>query len=191
MEYSVSTLKTNTIQAATGTSVSVASGHIIHQPGTVIQVEQESKTAYVTVSNGANSGIISKVITPKLSSSKILVRCSLTLGSGSNSYGYCRLFRQISGQSAVAVGVSDQASGSQINASFQVMALNWTYSDYRAYPHIFEFLDSPSTTTATTYEINMACTSGAVYLNRSGQLVTDNVWTPATMSTLTLMEIAQ
>ena len=101
------------------------------------------------------------------------------------------MFRQISGQSAVAVGISDQASGSQINSSFQVMTRNWSYQTYRASPHNFEFLDSPNTTTATTYEINMACTSANVYLNRSEVVVTDNVWTPATMSTLTLMEIAQ
>ena len=37
----------------------------------------------------------------------------------------------------------------------------------------------------------MACTSANVYLNRSEVVVPDNVWTPATMSTLTLMEIAQ
>ena len=187
----MSTLKTNTIQAATGSTVNVAGGHTIHQAGAVLQVVQEAKTATVTVANGANAGIISKAITPKFATSKILVRCSLTLGGGDNAYGYCRLFRQISGQSAVAVGVSDQASGSQVNSSFQVMTRNWSYQNLRASPHNFEFLDSPNTTTATTYEINMTCNSDNVYLNRSGQVVTDNIWTPATMSTLTLMEIAQ
>ena len=183
-------INVNKIAARTGTAITVESGHVITQPGSVIQVVQEAKTATVTVANGANAGIISKAITPKFATSKILVRCSLTLGGGDNAYGYCRLFRQISGQSAVAVGVSDQASGSQVNSSFQVMTRNWSYQNLRASPHNFEFLDSPNTTTATTYEINMACTSANVYLNRSEVVVTDNVWTPATMSTLTLMEIA-
>ena len=184
-------INVNKIAARTGTAITIESGHVLTQPGSIIQVLQETKTATVTVANGANAGIISKAITPKFATSKILVRCSLSLAGAINSYGYCRLFRQISGQTAVTTGVSDQASGSQINASFEVMTKNWTYQGYRESLHAFEFLDSPSTTTATTYEINMACTSGNVYLNRSDTVVTDNVWTPAPMSTLTLMEIAQ
>ena len=191
MEHSVSTLKTNTIQASTGTSVSVADGHTFHQAGAVLQVVQATKTATVTVASGANAGVISQAITPKFATSKILVKCSLSLGGGDNSYGYARLSRQISGESASFVGISDQASGSQINCSFQCSGKNYTYQSYRTDPRSFEFLDSPNTTTATTYEINIACTSDNMYLNRSGTVVTDNVWTPATMSTLTLMEIAQ
>ena len=133
--------------SATPTVVEVSSGHTLHQAGAVLQVLQEAKTAAVSVSSGANSGIISKAITPKFSTSKILVRCSLSLAGAINSYGYCRLFRQISGQSAGVIGVGDQASGSQVNASF--------------------------------------------YLNRSDTVVTDNVWTPSQMSTLTLIEVAQ
>ena len=172
--------------SATPTVVEVSSGHTLHQAGAVLQVLQEAKTAAVTVSNGANSDIITKAITPKFSSSKILVRCSLSLAGALNSYGYCRLFRD-----STAVGVGDQASGSQVNASFEVMTKNWTYQGYRQSRHTFEFLDSPSTTSATTYKINMACTSGTVYLNRSDTVVTDNVWTPSQMSTFTLIEVAQ
>ena len=186
MEYSVSTLKTNTIQAATGTSVSVAGGHVITQPGAVLQVLQATVTSYVTVSNGANSDVISQAITPKFSSSKILVRCSLSIGGGDNSYGYARLFRD-----STAIGQGDQAASSQVNCSFQCSGKNYTYQSYRTDPRSFEFLDSPNTTSATTYKINIACTSDNMYLNRSGTLSTADVFTPATMSTLTLMEIAQ
>ena len=184
----MSTLTVQNIQgsSSSGNTISVASGHAIHQAGAVLQVLQEAKTAAVTVANGANSDIISKAITPKFSSSKILVRCSLSLAGAINSYGYCKLFRD-----STAVGVGDQASGSQVNASFEVMTKNWTYQGYRQSRHTFEFLDSPSTTSATTYKINMTCTSGNVYLNRSDTVVTDNVWTPSQMSTLTLIEVAQ
>ena len=58
----MSTLKTNTIQAATGTTVSIASGQVLTQPGSIIQVLQEAKTATVTVANGANSDIILSLI---------------------------------------------------------------------------------------------------------------------------------
>ena len=184
-------INVNKIAARSGTAITIESGHAIHQAGAVLQVVQATKTATVTVASGANAGVISQAITPKFATSKILVKCSLSLGGGDNSYGYARLSRQISGESASFVGISDQASGSQINCSFQCSGKNYTYQGYRTDPRSFEFLDSPNTTTATTYEINIACTSANVYLNRSEVVVTDNVWTPATMSTLTLMEIAQ
>jgi len=151
----------------------------------VIQVVSNASDTVTTVTNGATTNIISQAITPKATSSKILVRASINLGGDSNSYGYCRLLKGSS-----AIGVSTQATNSQVNASFQVMTKNWTYQSYRTSPHIFEFLDSPSTTSATTYNISMSCTSGNVFLNRSGTLSTSDAFTPATVSTLTLMEIA-
>ena len=186
MEYSVSTLKTNTIQAATGTSVSVAGGHTIHQAGAVLQVLQATVTSTVTIANAANSDVITQAITPKFSSSKILVRCSLSLGGGDNSYGYGRLFR-----GSTAIGQGDQATGSQVNCSFQCSGRNFTYQGYRTDPRSFEFLDSPNTTSATTYKVNITSTSDNIYLNRSATVDTGNAFTPAPMSTLTLMEIAQ
>ena len=137
----------------------------------------------MTVANGANTGIISKAITPKLATSKILVRCSLSLAGAINSYGYCRLFRQISGQTAVTTGVSDQASGSQINASFEVMTKNWTYQGYRESLHAFEFLDSPSTTSATTYTVAIGRYGGSGTANYHMNGTKDK-------NTLTLMEVS-
>jgi hypothetical protein len=48
----------------------------------------------------------------------------------------------------------------------------------------FNFLDSPATTSATTYKIQVKTNSGTVYLNR--RLSTDT----ASTSTITVMEIA-
>ena len=153
--------------------------------GSVVQVVSNASDTVTTVTNGATTNIISQAITPSASSSKILIRASINLGGGLNSYGYCRLLR-----GTTAIGISTQASGSQVNASFQVMTKNWTYQSYRTSPHIFEFLDSPSTTSATTYHISMSCTSDNVYLNRASTLSTSDAFTPAVVSTLTLMEIA-
>ena len=51
MEYSVSTLKTNTIQAATGTTLNITNGHKLSGsagsiviPGTIVQTLQSIKT---------------------------------------------------------------------------------------------------------------------------------------------------
>ena len=184
----MSTLTVQNIQGSSSSSntINVASGHTIHQAGAVLQVLQATVTSTVTVANAANSDVITQVITPKFSSSKILVRCSLSLGGGDNSYGYARLFR-----GSTAIGQGDQATGSQVNCSFQCSGRNFTYQGYRTDPRSFEFLDSPNTTSATTYKVNISSTSDNIYLNRSATVDTGNAFTPAPMSTLTLMEIAQ
>ena len=184
----MSTLTVQNIQGSSSSSntISVASGHTIHQAGAVLQVLQATVTSTVTIANAANSDVITQAITPKFSSSKILVRCSLSLGGGDNSYGYARLFR-----GSTAIGQGDQATGSQVNCSFQCSGRNFTYQGYRTDPRSFEFLDSPNTTSATTYKVNITSTSDNIYLNRSATVDTGNAFTPAPMSTLTLMEIAQ
>ena len=184
----MSTLTVQNIPGSSSSSntINVASGHTIHQAGAVLQVLQATVTSTVTVANAANSDVITQVITPKFSSSKILVRCSLSLGGGDNSYGYARLFR-----GSTAIGQGDQATGSQVNCSFQCPGRNFTYQGYRTDPRSFEFLDSPNTTSATTYKVNISSTSDNIYLNRSATVDTGNAFTPAPMSTLTLMEIAQ
>ena len=83
MEYSVSTLKTNTIQAATGTTLNITSGHVLSQPGAVIQFESHrwntqtdtTSASYVDVTGSSFN------FTPKLATSKLYIQasCSMTL----------------------------------------------------------------------------------------------------------------
>ena len=71
----MSTLKTNTIQAATGTTVSIASGQVLTQPGSVIQVLQNTSTAYVATTSDSFVDVgFAITITPKLATSKILLQ---------------------------------------------------------------------------------------------------------------------
>ena len=48
----MSTLKTNTIQAATGSNVSIASGNILQAPGHVLQVQSMTVTTSATTASG-------------------------------------------------------------------------------------------------------------------------------------------
>lgn len=173
-----SILKVDNIQGANGTDIPYVKGHVLN----VLQATTDVKGAAIAVNN--NSDVISQAITPQSTNSKILVRSVLHIGGDLNAYGYGRLFRN-----STPIGVGTTASGSQINASFQVMTKNWTYQGYRTSPHPFEFLDSPNTTSSVTYKINLACTSAQIFLNRSGTDETSAVWTPTVVSTLTLMEI--
>lgn len=52
-----------------------------------------------------------------------------------------------------------------------------------------EYLDSPSTTSATTYKIQYRVAGGTSYLNRA-VADTDASYAPRTVSTITVMEIA-
>ena len=76
----MSTLKTNTIQAATGSTVNVASGHVLQAPGHVLQVQSTTVNSMVSQSAGGTGTFydisgMSVAITPKSASSK--VRCEL------------------------------------------------------------------------------------------------------------------
>ena len=106
MEYSVSTLKTNTLQAATGTSVNVASGHkisgnITHgtssvfPAGHIIQVQHASFGSQISTTSGTQAATgIAMDFTPHKANSKLLVRFNiqglynLSANSGWNFYVY-------------------------------------------------------------------------------------------------------
>ena len=78
----MSTLKANTIQAATGSIVSVAAGHTFAPTGHVIQTKSMTLTAATTASSNSytDSGLTLD-ITPSSTSSKILITGFVSLGS--------------------------------------------------------------------------------------------------------------
>ncbi len=103
MEYSVSTLKTNTIQASTGTTVNVASGHVLNAPGHVIQVVQvttgDHSSGTVTapyddtimqITEGFE--VMTLNITPKIATSKLLIYAQTHFSCNVNSIPSMGLF---------------------------------------------------------------------------------------------------
>jgi hypothetical protein len=137
--------------------------------GSVLQVvsssysTETSSTSASWVTTGLNASI-----TPKSTSSKILAIASVAAENENNTNGSAfSLFRgTVSGTN---LGHSTQGFGSLYNGSSRVLA-----------SISFNYLDSPSTTSAQIYTVGMYAASGAkIYAQRfSG------------VSTLTLMEIA-
>tara|TARA_B100000963_G_scaffold167182_1_gene145208 strand:+ start:1889 stop:2392 length:504 start_codon:yes stop_codon:yes gene_type:complete len=96
----VATIKVGKIAAATGTTVNVESGHVIHQPGSVLQVVSAqttgsstnvTSTSFVEVSNQLRA-----TITPKFATSKLLVMFQSSMyrsTSASNPWGVQTIFR--------------------------------------------------------------------------------------------------
>ena len=154
----MSILKVDTInEKTTGNGVQIA-GH-------VVQVVQGSSTSYLTL--GSNDTYVdtglTATITPKFASSKILIlHSSAILGTATHD-AILRLLR----------------------GSTNIHQLNF-WSDNSNYTYMtgaFQYLDSPSTTSATTYKTQVYKNQNAFLYNYVNEVTSK--------STLTLMEIAQ
>lgn len=183
----MSTLKTNTIQAATGTTVSVANGHTFAPPGHVIQVVSSTLTS---AASGTGTSVVdtglTATITPTSTSSKILINGYITVGT-SSFYVYCYLVR---GSTQIFKGDTASSRPTPTVANTQHMGGNDIYN-FDALP--LNFLDSPNTTSATTYKIQIRNYTGAQswYVNRTHSDRDNSGYEPRGTSVMTLMEIAQ
>jgi len=152
--------------------------------GTILQIVQSELTtipSFASVTAFTDVGL-SATITPKFSSSKVLVQVNAQMGNTVTPVNYgCRLLR---GTTPVGNGV--QTTGRQ---AFSHYEQNIGGTQYQLRPHVVNFFDSPATTSATTYKIQVAQnTSGAtVYLNRPDNYSAAQA---NTRSTITLFEVA-
>jgi hypothetical protein len=129
--------------------------------GQVIQVlsatdstqRSTTSTSYVTASN-----TLSVTITPSSASNKILILVSSAVTADSNDIGSYTIFRgatNITGANGFGV-TRDAGGGAQCNIGIN-------------------FLDSPNTTSATTYQVYMKVTGNAAYLNAGSRTGTITV----------------
>ena len=148
--------------------------------GKILQVVQATKTDTASVTGTSFSSVFTASITPSSSSSTVLVIVALSVGQAASNFVNIRLTRSSStllqGDTAGSrTRVTTQANPGGAGA---MAAANITY------------LDSPASTSAQTYAIEIAShTTGAVYLNRSGT-DTDAAGFSRGASTITLMEVA-
>ena len=166
----MSTLAVNTIQAQTGTTVSLPAGQTLYAHGHILQVLQSTfNTENLTSSSSWTNTGFTGTITPTNSASKVLALCQIPFMSYNNSSNECiglgRLQRGSSNSGyIVANGYDYGGQGQIIN---HTAALNW--------------LDSPATTNATTYTFQMSHQTGTetriCYQNAQAHMI--------------LMEIAQ
>ena len=127
------------------------SGHRVLIPGHVVQVVQSTYDTQETSTSStfANTSFVG-TITPSSSTSKVLALCQVALmsyaTSGQTNRGKGRLYRDASNISGdiVSGGYNYGGSGILVN---HTAALNW--------------LDSPSTTSATTYTFQIAHINGS------------------------------
>jgi|SRR5210317_20888 len=156
--------------------------------GKILQVVQASKTdttSTASVDSFVDLGL-SASITPTSTSNKILVMVSIGRAV-SNSTGFRMApFRILRGSTAIGVG---DAEGVRLQSNFIIFDTNdANYGGAGAY----QYLDSPSTTSSTTYKIQWTGQAGETwYLHRStgNTNSTDTIHSRAA-SHITLMEVA-
>tara|TARA_A100001011_G_scaffold372585_1_gene431152 strand:+ start:44 stop:577 length:534 start_codon:yes stop_codon:yes gene_type:complete len=177
----MSTLRVDSIQGQTADDVNKY----------VVQVVQKVDTSTTTFSNSGSSatfvtcGSLSQSFTPKFSNSKVLLRACLG-HVATNTADRFAYFRFSGGNTANGVG---DASGSRQ----PVLAFHYFQNAADGTAVTFEYLDSPNTTSAITYAVEIApnYSNGNLGLNFYLPNNTNAIYIPLAASTLTIMEIAQ
>jgi hypothetical protein len=163
------------VVAATGSAVQASSGR-------VLQVVSTFKSDTFSTSSASMVDItgMSVSITPSNSTSKILVMINLTVGPAATNFAPVNLVRNGTNIAQPTTSSTYQATLNNYNGEGS------GYVGGSAQPqYALSYLDSPATTSAITYKLQMYSTGGTAYVNT--RPVAQN---GTCTSTLTVMEIA-
>ncbi len=161
----------------------------VSRSGGILQVVSTTKTDTfsASVGSGGTSAEVTGLtasITPRSTSSKILVQLSVSLSNSANSKGTDPILLRNGSSLANAIG---DTAGSRVRVSFGTNNLSNLIQSASA-----TYLDSPSTTSSTTYSISLHngdSATNTLYVNRSGT-DTDTTQFARAISTITLIEVA-
>jgi len=172
------TVSTAKIVDGAVTAAKLASG----AGGKILQVLQATKTDTQTTTNAdfVDATGLSVSITPSATTSKILIYSNILLvGTVGAAGAFSRIVR-----GSTAIGIGD-AAGDRIRAS----GFGYAPDGGDTRQHATVFLDSPSTTSATTYKLQFTANgTNTAYVNRT-QTDNDNAGYARGISTITVMEI--
>jgi hypothetical protein len=160
--------------------------------GSVLQVLQTAKTdTFVSSASATDTAVtgLTVSITPTSASSKILVFCNLGIAAENAQGGAAKLTRTI-GASTTQLSLAD-AAGSRSRGSFAGSAYRGNSSNYllMLWHQSLTYLDSPATTSATTYGVQVSSLSTGTYINRTGDDANSGDMYRG-VSYITVMEIA-
>lgn len=170
---SVAGSSTLTLPTTGGTVLSTASP----QSGSVIQVVSVTKTNTETSSSGSYIDVgLDVTITPRFATSKILIIASFALGCDTASAN-------------VSMRIRNTTAGTNVSSDPYYIA-RWPSDGQAAYycqKINFTQIDSPATTSATTYKVQFKTNAGSFQINMPGN--TGGFSSPL-VSTITVQEIA-
>jgi hypothetical protein len=144
--------------------------------GTVLQVVSATKTDTFSMTGATFTDVtgLSVSITPKSTSSKILINFHISSGNaGANHNGFNLVRNSTDLAQPTAAQYSSTASTSHVGGD----------QDFKMVS--FSHLDSPSTVSSVTYKIQARTSGATLYVNRRG-----DTGIVSSSSSITLMEIA-
>lgn len=151
--------------------------------GTVLQVKSAHKSDTFSTSSTSFVDLgLSVSITPKSTSSKILVISDIAIGINSAIFSYYQVVRD-----STPINIGDTASGRVSITGMAYDLDNNGIVDRQS----SQFLDSPATTSSVTYKIQVrSASTGTMYINRSSDDRANTDFDTRQASSLILMEIA-
>jgi hypothetical protein len=173
------------VSYSTATGLQLYNGSVWSSVGKVLQVVSTALTSTYTDSSASGTLTtitgLSATITPSATSSKILVLASVSVGGTDGS----RFVFGLTGGNTATAYIGDTAGSRKRVATGQIPA------EVNGLMQVsLMFLDSPATTSSTTYSVQTAAiASETVYINRAGT-DTDNANHARGASTITVMEIS-
>ena len=175
----MSQLKVNSIVPAGGLQSGANGG--------IIQVIQTKKSSVFTWTGNGNQEItgMGVTITPSSSSNKILIQCEIGACGMYNS-GYPLFFVLYKGSSSISGALGDELSNGQQSCT--------TYHKFENYweggSTSFAYLDSPATTSATTYKLygQRHTDGGTGYFNTTARQINNRY--AKSLSTITAFEVS-
>ena len=155
--------------------------------GKILQVKQAVKSDRQTIQSQTLVDItgMSVSITPSSTSSKILVDYSLVVFANAQYYTM-RLLRN--SDSTIFIGDTNPNATSQSRGAFGTYQASYV----NAMTVAQKFLDSPNTTSATTYKLQAHCPYSSSYIIAINSAVNQDNYTYMTncVSSITVMEVA-
>ena len=181
----MSTLKTNAI-------TTVAGKPILNSTGSILQVIQTVKTDIFSTSTNANGGVpipgLSATITPSNANNKILICGSFCITSSPGYSAGVSLYR-----GATLIGAGDRTSDVSTPLQQRVSTYVYIYGveGYGSVvPVPLQYLDSPGTTSATTYSLNIHNDGRSSTVVVGNLNETNNTYVLKPLSYIMLMEVS-
>lgn len=137
-------------------------------------------SASVNNSFSAVTGLTAS-ITPSSASNKVMITITMTVGSDTN-YLNAKITK---GGTAISGAIATTAGNRSLGTSAA-----WPVQTYGTYAMAFNYLDSPATTSATTYGVQIGHHSTATLCVNQSQSDDNVAGRPRGTSTITVMEIA-
>ena len=179
----MSTLKTNSITDVSGKP-------LVNNSGGIIQVVQTVKTDPWSAGGNATTFYavtgLTATITPTSAASKILVQVMMTVSSG-----YWEVQTRLTKNGSVLSAATGDAAGSRSRATTSSNQYYGGVAGYGQYNPNITYLDSPATTSATTYGVELnGYSSYTIGLNQNVYDTTDRAdYYARTAATIILMEV--